>query len=373
MLNQADLFIDAMSGDDDIVIRTAAPNEAAWDVNIRVAGGLPSIGAPSEADRLVFETPNGINGSGNIVFNPTGNDTGNLVIDKDNNGTYEAAGTDSLITFGAFVFNCPPATFTYVSSAGGVELVQVNGEGASAIDDNLTINGTALDDTTVLNPTGVGTGTFTSGASPQFSFQSFDNVTVNPGTGGFDRVEINGTAGPDTVTSNANTVKLGGAVTLGVGIDQLDLNTFDGNDNVDLDLAVAALKKVINLGAGNDTINLAGLAVDAADPVIFGGDGDDNIVGSPNVDLIFGGSGNDTISGLANIDTIYGEAGDDVITGGTGNDNLFVGDGSDRFIWNNGDNSDIVKGDEGVDVQVVNGAAARGCKSTNDQQWRGER
>ena len=358
VLNQADLFIDAMAGDDDIVIRTAAPNEAAWDVNVRVAGGSPSIGAPIEADRLVLETPNGTNGFDDVVFNPTGNDSGNLLIDKNANGTYDAAGTDSLITLGGFVFLCPPAGVTYTSTAGGVELIQYNGEGATGIDDNLTINGTALDDTTVINPTGIGTGSFSSGASPQFIFQSIDNLAVNPGSSGFDRIEINGTAGPDTLTSNANTVTLGGAVTIGAGIDQVDINTFDGNDSVTLSLTVANLKKVINLGAGNDAANLSAVAVDPADPVIFGGDGDDNIVGSPNPDLIFGGSGNDTISGLASIDTIYGDSGNDTIIGGTGDDQLFGGDGSDRFTWNNGDNTDNVEGDEGVDVQIVNGAAA---------------
>ncbi len=45
LLNAADVYVDAMAGDDDIVVRAVAPNEAAWDVNLRVAGGSPSIGA----------------------------------------------------------------------------------------------------------------------------------------------------------------------------------------------------------------------------------------------------------------------------------------------------------------------------------------
>ncbi len=150
LLNAADVYVDAMAGDDDIVVRAVAPNEAAWDVNLRVAGGSPSIGAAPEADRLVVETPNSVGGFDDVVFNPTGFDTGNLVLDENANGTYEAGGTDSLITFASFVFDCPPAAFTYTSSAGGVELVELNGEGAPAVDDNLTINGTALDDVTWL-------------------------------------------------------------------------------------------------------------------------------------------------------------------------------------------------------------------------------
>ena len=368
VLNQADLFIDAMAGDDDIVIRTAAPNEAAWDVNVRIAGGSPSIGAPLEADRVVIETPNVLGGSDNIVFNPTGNDTGNLVIDKNNNGTYEAAGTDSLITLGSFVFSCPPANFTYTSTAGGVELIQYNGEGSPAVDDNITINGTVLDDTTVVNPTGIGSGTFSSGASPQFSFQSFDNLTVNPGTAGYDRVQIDGTAGPDTVTSNANTVTLGGAVTLGTGLDELDINTYDGNDSVTLSLAVTGLKKVVNLGAGNDVANLSAVAVDPADPVIYGGDGDDNIIGSPNPDLIFGGAGNDVLIGAGGSDQIYGEEGNDIfgnpsaipnaVADDAGNDLFNGGAGSDTFVWEPGDGSDTIEGGAGdADVLAFFGGA----------------
>ncbi len=368
VLNQADLFIDAMAGDDDIVIRTAAPNEAAWDVNVRVAGGSPSIGAPLEADRLVLETPNNAGGSDTVVFNPTGADTGNLVIDKDANSVYDAAGTDSLITFGSFVFDCPPANFTYTSTAGGVELIQFNGEGAPAIDDNLIINGTALDDTTVVNQVGAGSGTFTSGASPLFQFQSFDNLTVNPGAGGFDLVEINGSVGPDTVTSTANTVTLGSAVTLGQGIDQLNINTFDGNDNVDLDLALTGLKKVVNLGAGNDIANLLGVAVDPADPVIYGGDGDDTIIGSPNPDLIYGGSGNDVLIGAGGVDQIYGEAGNDIfgnpsatangVGDDAGNDLFNGGEGSDTFVWEPGDGSDTIEGGAGdADVLAFFGGA----------------
>ncbi len=100
-----------MAGDDDIIVRAVAPNEAAWDVNLRVAGGSPSIGAPLEADRLVVETPNSLGGFDDVVFNPTGMDTGNVVLDRNANAVYDAAGTDSIITFGAFVFNCPPAAF----------------------------------------------------------------------------------------------------------------------------------------------------------------------------------------------------------------------------------------------------------------------
>jgi hypothetical protein len=98
-------------------------------VNVRVAGGLPSVGEPNEADRLVLETP----GEDIVEFRPTGPDTGSLVINEDGITDYQSAGTDSIITFGPFVFICddpvgPPIEFTYNSSPGGVELVEYDGE-----------------------------------------------------------------------------------------------------------------------------------------------------------------------------------------------------------------------------------------------------
>ncbi len=374
VLNQADLYIDAMAGDDDIVVRASAPNEAAWDVNVRIAGGPPAIGTTPEADRLVLETPNGLGGFDDVVFNPTGADTGNLIIDEDANGVYDAAGTDSIITLASFVFDCPPANVTYTSTPGGVEFIELNGLGAPAIDDNLTINGTNLDDTTVYNPTGIGTGTFTSGASPTMTFKSIDALTVNPGAGGFDIVELNGTAGADIVTSTATTITFGGLVTLGAGIDQLNINTLDGNDNIDLDLAINGLKKVIDAGAGNDTVNLLGLAVDPADPTIYGGDGDDTIFGSPNADVIYGGRGNDILVGAGGADQLYGEDGNDTlgnpsavangIADDAGNDFMSGGAGSDTFVWEPGDGSDTLEGGAG-DADVLAFFGSAGAESFN--------
>ena len=196
-IDTPDLYIDALSGDDDIVIRAPAPNDAAWDVYVRVAGGPPSIGEPNDGDRLVLETP----GFDNVVFNPTGPDTGNFVIDEGViNGVYDPLGTDSLIEFGPFTFFCPPEPpdtigFTYISSPGGVELVEYDGELTDSdpgpgvtltATDNLIINGTLLNDTTTVSPTGVGPGgsgqgSFVSPGSPLFNFRGYDELNVNGG------------------------------------------------------------------------------------------------------------------------------------------------------------------------------------------------
>ncbi len=361
LVDVPDLYIDAMAGNDDIVIVGSAPNEADWDVNIRVAGGTPSIGGPGQSDRVVFQTPNKLGGFDDIVFNPTGADTGELINDVDNNGVYNAGGTDSIITIDSFVYNCPPAKFTYVSSLGGAELIQLDGQGAPAIDDNLTINGTVLDDLTVVSPAGIGRGVFTSDASPRFEFVSFDSLTINPGAGGYDQVILNGNASNELVTSNANQVFMGGStITLGA-VSELNINTFDGNDLVDLDLQIAGLKKVVDVGAGNDRVDLSDVLVDPADPVIFGGTGNDVLIGSPNPDEIYGGSGDDILIGGAGEDYQYGEDGNDIFGNATlnadgvaddaGIDHNFGGAGFDNFVWEPGDGADINNGGEdGADI-----------------------
>ena len=91
---------------------------------------------------MELETP----GFDNIVYTPTGSDTGTLVVDENTNGIYDAAAVDSIITIGPFVFFCPdpPPGFTYISSPGGAEEVVYDGEGGN---DDFTIVGTALADT----------------------------------------------------------------------------------------------------------------------------------------------------------------------------------------------------------------------------------
>ena len=85
---------------------------------------------------------------------------------------------------------------------------------------------------------------------------------------------------------------------------------------------------------------------------LFGGSGNDTIVGTSGSDFIAGGRGDDTITAGSGTDNVYGGSGDDVIYGGGDNDNLFGGTGADRFvivadgIYNN---NTTVWGDSGGD------------------------
>jgi len=99
-------------------------------------------------------------------------------------------------------------------------------------------------------------------------------------------------------------------------------------------------------GNGNDTISLdniappAGQALPQALPpaTLFGGNGNDTLIGGDGDDILFGGNGDDTV------------------IGGKGTDTAFLGNGNDTFIWNPGDGNDTVDGGAGFDTLVFRGA-----------------
>ena len=81
---------------------------------------------------------------------------------------------------------------------------------------------------------------------------------------------------------------------------------------------------VVYGGLGDDFI-IGGQSADE----IYGDEGDDYIVGNEGSDNIRGGSGDDYLNGREGDDLLYGDAGNDVIRVGDGNDTVFGGDGDD--------------------------------------------
>ena len=70
---------------------------------------------------------------------------------------------------------------------------------------------------------------------------------------------------------------------------------------------------------------------------------------------MFGGAGNDILLGKGGNDLLFGGAGNDTLTGGAGSDQVFGEAGNDRMIWNPGDGSDLFEGGDGNDTAEVNG------------------
>ena len=106
---------------------------------------------------------------------------------------------------------------------------------------------------------------------------------------------------------------------------------------------------------GNDTLSLneANGALPAAQ--IFGGIGNDTLVGGSGADQLFGQAGNDTLLGKGGADLLFGGADNDTLTGGDGGDQAFGESGNDRLVWNPGDDTDLNEGGAGTDTVEVNG------------------
>ncbi|CUJ91692.1 Cyclolysin [Shimia thalassica] len=107
-------------------------------------------------------------------------------------------------------------------------------------------------------------------------------------------------------------------------------------------------------GEGDDVIHLGG-----GNHWIYGDNGNDLIVGSHkffNWEHLFGGAGNDTILGQQGEDTISGGSGDDALWGGNLSDHIYGGTGDDRLFGGQygdtlqgGDGFDFIDGGNGVD------------------------
>ena len=119
-------------------------------------------------------------------------------------------------------------------------------------------------------------------------------------------------------------------------------------------VANTSLIQVFGTG-GNDMISLdeTNGALPAAQ--LFGGAGNDTLIGGSGNDLLFGGAGNDTLLGKAGNDLLFGGDGNDTLIGGTGNDQMFGQAGNDLMIWNPGEGTDLMEGGDGNDTAEVNG------------------
>ena len=193
-INIPAVFVDALAGDDDIVLREPAPNNAVWDVDLTIVGGPPAAATGDSGDVFELETP----GTQSVTFAPTGADTATL------NDTTNS----SLITL-TNSFTIP--ALNYTSSPGGVEQVVYQGLGGN---DLLTFDTSA---------SGVGANgiTFTPGATPDagsilartlggsgtpllpFDFTDIGaggSVTFTNGNGRVDALDLNGTSASDLFT-----------------------------------------------------------------------------------------------------------------------------------------------------------------------------
>ena len=118
----------------------------------------------------------------------------------------------------------------------------------------------------------------------------------------------------------------------GLGIDTLDFRTLPGGDNLMLNFSMAG----VSIGSHNNRTIQTVLAGQAANfENVFGGSGDDVIIGNERNNRLQGNGGNDLL---------VGDLGNDLLEGGTGVNSLHGGDGGDTLV-----------GDPGID-SLVGGA-----------------
>lgn len=90
---------------------------------------------------------------------------------------------------------------------------------------------------------------------------------------------------------------------------------------------------------------------------VFGGAGDDTLLGAGGPDRLIGGAGDDSISGGGGNDTLYGDAGQDTLKGWRGDDALIGGGDSDALYGERGNDTldggtarDLIRGGDGADT-----------------------
>ena len=143
----------------------------------------------------------------------------------------------------------------------------------------------------------------------------------------------------------------------GLQPDLLILRGGRGNDTLS---SGAYFDTQVDGGAGNDIIDLTfgGTTAEETQHTLSGGRGSDEIHGARNgTNLIYGGHGqdgllggdrNDTIDGGDGRDFTGGGSGDDLLDGGSASDTVFGDDGQDTLIG--GANNDVLDGGAGADT-----------------------
>ena len=177
-------------------------------------------------------------------------------------------------------------------------------------------------------------------------------VLVVVGDGADDAISVNFDAAGTLLVSGGTVPIVGGAPTAAT-LTQITVFGYGGNDTIALGEAHGALPKAF----------------------LFGGDGNDILIGGSGADHFFGQAGNDSIVGNGGADLLFGDDGNDILVGNTGSDQAFGNAGDDLTVWNNGDGSDLFEGGAGTDTVLVNGgtgdeaftAAANGTRVRFDR------
>jgi hypothetical protein len=332
-VNTPDLLIDGLSGNDDIVVREPAPNQAAWNVQVFVAGGAAASGNNRLGDNIELETP----GTQSVTYNPNNPLSAvpavpgiTLSVPGAGGGQFSDAANTSTITAMQFLV---PGFFQ--SSPGGAEDFVYAGEGG---DDSLTYNtpanaGNNLVYTPGATPdAGAITGSQSGGAAlTPLSFSGLGTTGslafTTSNAGRTDHLNVEGvptSAGESfsVAAAGGGTVQLSqlppasGVITLPIttaSVSDLELDGLGGNDQFSLAGTLPYTNLIVDDGA---VVNLSG----AAGPVTV--NLGDSAAAPPTDTTITGYGGMVTLTGVevANLDaggnglTVNGTAASDQLS-----------------------------------------------------------
>jgi Ca2+-binding RTX toxin-like protein len=138
---------------------------------------------------------------------------------------------------------------------------------------------------------------------------------------------VNGGAGSDTVDYSGRTKALSVTLCLGSGDDCSDSCGCDADDGED--------------GEKDTLVNIEN---------VYGGRGNDKLLGSSAANTFYGNEGNDELRGEGGNDTLYGDLGNDTLFGGDGDDTLFSGDGVNSCDGGAGQGDICICSPDGVGV-----------------------
>jgi Ca2+-binding RTX toxin-like protein len=162
---------------------------------------------------------------------------------------------------------------------------------------------------------------------------SFNNGVLNVNGDGLDNsIQISRDAAGRILVNGGAVAVVGGTPTV-ANTARIQVNGLGGSD-------------VITLTETNGALPLGHL---------FGGAGNDTLVGGSGADQLFGQAGNDTLLGKGGADFLFGGSENDTLTGGDADDQAFGQSGNDRMVWNPGDDTDLNEGGAGSDTIEVNG------------------
>ena len=153
-----------------------------------------------------------------------------------------------------------------------------------------------------------------------------------------ENIAFTGGSGNDTVNIENTAASTSTMINTGGGNDTFVMRnlsatlgrlTFNGGSGVNtLDYSAVTTRVIVNLLTGTATNLLGGISNIAN---VFGGAGDDELIGNAAANTLRGNGGRDSLFGGDGIDSLYGGEGDDYLDGGKNIDFLFGGLGVDTF------------------------------------------